>query len=103
MTLRNLEQKDQSKQDYQDSDDSEIMMDLKWKWILVNSNQNWAKKLWILLERLNVQNKKLYNAFLPAEILQDVILGPFIGQEDEDGSDDSDGEKLSSVINDSNH
>lgn len=32
------------------------------KWVLVNTHQEWARKLWILIDQLKSQDRQTYNA-----------------------------------------
>lgn len=50
---------------------------LRWKWILVNYNQVWAKKMWILLTQMQKYHPAFYQQSWISKDLYEKVLMPF--------------------------
>lgn len=61
-----------------------------WKWAMINNNQMWAKKLWVLIDELMTDEPKLFAEFKCLRLLKDDVLEEFLGEQKDDDLDDDD-------------
>lgn len=49
-----------------------------WKWNLINNNQVWAKKAWLLIQQLIEEKNEVYQNYKAIQLLMEDVLQPML-------------------------